>query len=88
MANLKSAIKRNKQSLVRRERNRVAKSTLKTVAKKVETALAEKNADSANEALKTAIVAFDKAAGKGIIHSKTASRKISRLTKKVNSIAA
>ena len=88
MANHKSAIKRHKQSLVKRERNQVVKTTLKTAAKKVETALAENNADAANEALKTAIVSFDKAAGKGIIHSKTASRKISRLTKRVNSIAA
>lgn len=88
MANHKSAIKRHKQSLVKKERNKVVKSALKTVAKKVETALSEKNADAAKEALKTAIVSFDKAAGKGIIHSKTASRKVSRLSKKVNSLAA
>jgi len=88
LANHKSAIKRHKQSLAKRERNRVAKSTLKTVAKKVETALTDKNPDAAREALKTAIVTFDKAAGKGIIHANAASRKISRLSKKVNTLAA
>ena len=88
MADHKSAIKRHKQSLVKRERNRLAKSALKTIAKKVEGAISEKNIDVAKEALKSAIVAFDRAAGKGIIHANVASRKISRLSRKVNAIAA
>lgn len=88
MANHKSAVKRHKQSLVRRERNRVVKSTLKTVAKKVEGAVSENEADTAGNSLKEAIVALDRAARKGVIHKKTAARKKSRLTKKVNALSA
>ena len=88
MANHKSAIKRHKQSLVRRERNRVVKSALKTVAKKVETAISGNEADVADNSLKAAIVALDRAARKGVIHKKTAARKKSRLAKKVNALSA
>lgn len=88
MANHKSAVKRHKQSLVRRERNRVAKSTLKTVAKKVETAVSAKDAAVAGTSLNDAVVALDKAARKGIIHKNTAARKKSRLAKKVNALNA
>ncbi len=87
MADHKSAVKRHKQSLVRRERNRLVKSALKTAAKKVESAVAEKEKD-ASDTLKAAVVALDKAARKGVIHKKTAARKKSRLTKKVNALSA
>ncbi len=86
MADHKSAIKRHKQSLKRKAINTTVKSSLKSVTKKVETAATSNNAKDAAIALKQAVVALDKAAGKGVVHKKTAARKVSRLTKKVNAI--
>ena len=86
MADHKSAIKRHKQSLKRKARNTTVKSSLKSVTKKVETAVTSNNAKDAASALKQAVVTLDKAAGKGVVHKKTAARKVSRLTKKVNAI--
>ena len=84
MANHKSAIKRHKQSQARRMRNRINKSKMSTVVRRVEEALVAGVEDAAQEALKIAIPVIQKTAGKGTIHKKTASRKISRLTSRVN----
>jgi small subunit ribosomal protein S20 len=84
MANHKSAIKRHKQSLERRMRNRINKSKMNTAVRRVEEALVAGAEDAAQEALKIAIPVIQKTAGKGTIHKKTASRKISRLTGRVN----
>ncbi len=84
MANHKSAIKRDRQSKVRRLRNRIFKSKMKTAVRQVEEALVAGAEDQAQEALKKAVPVIQKTASKGTIHSKTASRKISRLTKRVN----
>ncbi len=65
----------------------MVKSYLKTTVKKVRKAVDEKDMESATEALAKAIPAFDKAASKGVIHKKTASRKVSRLTQRVNTLA-
>lgn len=81
----KSALKRTRQTETKTLRNRSIKSELKTLIKNVETAVSSKNAEDASTALKKAIIAIDKAAQKGVIHRSTASRKISRLTKLVNS---
>lgn len=88
MASHKSAIKRQKQTLKKQERNKSVKSMLKTLAKKVEQAVEAKSADSAKEALVKAMKAYDKAASAGIIHRTTASRKISRLSTKVGKVGA
>lgn len=88
MANHKSALKRNRQSQVRRLRNRASKSQMKTVVKEVLEAVTQQSMEKAQDALKSAIQIIDKIAGKGIIHRNTASRRISRLTRKVNSLAA
>lgn len=84
MANHKSAEKRNRQSQVRRMRNRMNKSKMKTVVRRVEEALAAGSEEQAREALQKAIPVIQKTAVKGSIHKKTASRKISRLTRRVN----
>lgn len=84
MANHKSAIKRHKQSLVKRERNNTVRTSLKTIAKKVETLAGGKDSEEAAKVLQSAIIAFDKAASKGVIHKRTAARKKSRLSKKIN----
>ena len=88
MANHKSALKRNRQSIIRRDRNRTNRSKVKTVIKKIDAAIeVESSVEKAQEALKTAVPIIERAAGKGAFHKKTASRKISRLTKKVNNFA-
>jgi len=84
MANHKSAIKRDRQSKVRRLRNRMYKSRMKTVIRRVEEALVAGAEDQAKEALALAIPVIQKTAGKGTIHKKNASRKVSRLTRRVN----
>ena len=88
MATHKSAIKRQKQAEKKHEINKSVKSMLKTLAKKVEQAVEAKNADVAKEAMVKAMKAYDKAASQGILHKSTASRKISRLSTKVNKISA
>ena len=88
MANHKSALKRNRQSLVRRERNRMNRSKVKTAVKKIETAIeVEESVEKAREALVAAIPVIERAAVKGAFHKRTAARKVSRLTKKVSGFA-
>lgn len=86
MATHKSAIKRTRQALVRRERNRTVISALKTITKKVLTAIENSNLDDAKKSLRLAASTFAKAAEKGIIHKNNASRNIARLTLKVNNL--
>ena len=83
MATHKSAKKRAKQSQVRRLRNKSIKTTLKSLEKKLKAAK-EANSDNQNELMRQTQSALHKAAKKGIIHKKTASRKISRLFKFMN----
>lgn len=86
MATHKSAEKRNRQNKKNRERNVAAKSALKTKVKSVIKSVESKDKDNSVKALKAVTPALAKAASKGLIHKKNASRKISRLTKKVNAI--
>lgn len=86
MANHKSAIKRNKQNKIRHDRNTHIRSTMRTFVKQVRQAVAEGDAESAKTALDRAVPYIDKAATKGVIHKATASRKISRLSKLVNTL--
>ena len=81
-----SAEKRARQSVKRNLRNRSVESGVKTVIKKVETAVTSGNRDEAGKALLQAVRALNKAASKGVVHRNTASRNISRLTKKVNAV--
>ncbi len=84
MANHKSAEKRDRQAKIRRLRNRMNKSAMKTVVRQVEEALVAGSDEQAKAALQIAIPMIYKTATKGSIHKKTASRKVSRLTKRVN----
>lgn len=86
LATHKSAEKRDRQSKVRRQRNMSAKSAVRTKVKAVVEAVGEKDKEKSAGALKAAVPALAKAAAKGLIHKKNASRKISRLTKKVNAL--
>ena len=87
MANIKSAKKRILVINTKTERNKAAKSRVKTFVKKVYAAIEAGDKAAADTALKEAISEISKAASKGIYHKSTASRKISRLTKAVNKIA-
>ncbi len=84
MANHKSAEKRNRQSKVRRLRNRINKTKMKTAVRRVDEAIIAGSEEQAREALQAAIPIIAKTASKGTIHKRNASRKISRLTKNVN----
>ena len=87
MANIKSQIKRNKQNLVRHERNKAVRSELKSRTKSAVTA-AEAGADDAAERLRLAIKRIDKAASKGVIHKNAAARRKSRLVAQINRVSA
>lgn len=87
MANIKSAKKRILVNETKAARNKEIKSKVKTAVKKVEAAVAAKDAETAKTALRAAIVEISKAGTKGVYHKKTVSRKISRLSKAVSSIA-
>jgi len=84
LANHKSALKRNRQNLLRRGRNRANRTMVKSVIKAVDQAIEEQSADKARAALIAAIPVIDHAAVTGIFHKKKASRQVSRLTKRVN----
>ncbi len=88
MANHKSALKRARQNVVRRGRNKAGKTRVRNVVKEVRQAAAENAGDTTQEKLKAAKSIIDKAAAKGVIHKRTAARKISRLSRLVNTSAA
>ncbi len=83
MANHKSAKKRAKQSPVRRLPNKSVKTRLKSLEKNLKAAK-EANSDNQDELMRQTQSAIHKAAKKGVMHKKTASRKISRLFKFMN----
>ena len=83
---LHAAYKSIKVTKRRTSRNQSVKSLLKTETKKFTDLLASKKLDDAKKQLNKLISNLDKACSKGIIHRKTASRKKSRLTKKLKSI--
>lgn len=87
MANIKSAEKRILVNQTKALRNKAIKSKVKTVVKKVEAAVAAGDKELAKTSLLDAISEIDKATSKGVYHKNTSSRKVSRLSKAVNSIA-
>jgi len=86
LATHQSAEKRDRKRKVRRERNIAAKSAIKTKVKAILAAVEDNNKENSVNALKATVPALAKAAAKGLIHKKNAARKISRLTKKVNTL--
>jgi small subunit ribosomal protein S20 len=88
VANHPSAEKRNRQRIKRTARNRAVKSAVRTVVKGVREALAAKDPKAAKEALHAATVALDKAASKGVLAKKSASRHVSRLASQVHKLGA
>lgn len=87
MANIKSAKKRVLVTRTKTERNKAIKSSVKTATKKVEAAVKANDKEAARAELKSAVSIINKAASKGVYHKNTASRKVARLSKAVDSIA-
>ncbi|RJQ42585.1 MAG: 30S ribosomal protein S20 [Anaerolineaceae bacterium] len=83
MANIQSAIKRNKQNEKRRLRNRVFRGQARTSVKKARVAIASADKEEAKVKVLDAVKALDKAASKGIIHKNNAARRKSRLMKQL-----
>jgi small subunit ribosomal protein S20 len=86
VANHPSAEKRNRQRITRTVRNRAVESAVRTVVKRVRTAVAAKDKEAAKKALAIAVSALDKSASKGVSHRKAASRTISRLSAQVHKL--
>ncbi|WNG35904.1 30S ribosomal protein S20 [Archangium violaceum] len=84
MANTKSAEKRNRQAQKRRARNVNVRTTVKDAVKSLRDTLTTKDAAKSGDALKAATRTINKAASKGVIHKRAASRRISRLAKAAN----
>ena len=87
MPNIKSSKKDVLRIAIRNEKNRAARSVLKTTLKKFDAALAEGNREQADSAYKAAVKTIDESVNKGILHKNNAARKKSSLTKKLNKLA-
>ncbi|WP_163537804.1 30S ribosomal protein S20 [Gracilibacillus sp. YIM 98692] len=88
MANIKSAIKRVRLNADAREHNQSIKTDMRSHIKKVESLVANKDADNAKQALNTAVQKIDKAVQKGLVHQNKGNRQKSRLSKLVNELSA
>ena len=84
MATHKDAMKRHRQNVKRKERNRYYKSGMRTLTKKFHTAIEEGNLDAAKSLLFQNVKLIQKIAQKGVIHKNQSSRRISRLYKAFN----
>ncbi len=88
MANIKSAKKRARQTVVRNARNSSQRSMLRTAVKKVLKAIVANDAAAATEAYRSAEPILDRYAARGLIHKNKAARHKSRLTARIRAIAA
>ncbi len=86
MANTASAQKRLRQTAKRTLRNQARKSRMRTFVKKVEVACASGDKAAAAEALRLAQPEMQRAAGKGVVHLNTVSRKLSRLSARIKAM--
>lgn len=82
MANHKSAAKRARQTVKRNELNRSRRSTIRTLVKEAETAVAVGDKTATQKAMRAAESALARGASRGTLHWKTAARKASRLAKR------
>jgi len=88
VANHASAIKRARQSEDARMRNRAMRTRVRNAVKTVRQALEAKDAQQAQAALRQAVSVIDKAAGRGVLHTRTASRYVARLSGQVQALGA
>jgi len=87
MANIASAQKRIRQTVKRTARNVARKSRMRGFVKKVEVAIASGDKAAAAAALRAAQPEMQRAATKGVIHLNNVSRKLSRLSARIKSLA-
>jgi small subunit ribosomal protein S20 len=87
MANTKSAQKMVRKIAKRTDRNKMRVSRVRSFLRRVEEAIESGNKEDATSALKSVQPELMRAAQKGVYHRKTASRKVSRLAKRVNSLS-
>lgn len=87
MAKSRSAIKRHKQSLKRKARNRHIRSSVKSAIKDVRSALETKSGEEAGKALTKAASVISRAGSKGVLHKKNVARKVARLSRAVQKSA-
>ena len=87
MANIASQIKRNRQALVRNERNKATRSALKTSLKKFRAAAEAGEVEAARAAYRSAARDLDKAAPKGGVHANFAANHKSRMAKRLSSLS-
>ncbi len=87
MAHHKSAQKRIRQTVKRTAVNRARVSRIRTLIKNVELAIAEGDASNAKSALQAAQPEIHRGVARGVMHKKTAARKISRLSHRIKAIA-
>lgn len=83
MANIRSAIKRNRQNKKRRARNRIFRGRARTFVKQANEAIEAGQAEQAQEAVTLAAAALDRAASKGVIHKNNAARRKSAVMRKL-----
>jgi small subunit ribosomal protein S20 len=88
LAHHASALKQMRQGLKHRMRNRKNLSQVKTQVKKLRAAIAKGDAEAAKKTLSETVGEIDRAAKKGVIHDNAAARYKSRLSRKVNALAA
>lgn len=86
MANTKSAKKAARQTVKRTERNKSRRSQMRGSVRKVEEAITAGDKAAAQAALKDAEPVLARTAQRGILHRKTASRKVSRLAKRIRAL--
>jgi small subunit ribosomal protein S20 len=86
MPNIKSAKKRLRQNVVRRERNRSIKSALRTQCRKVREALKAGDLAAAEEQFREAVRQLDRAGARRVIHPNAAARTKSRLSARVKGL--
>lgn len=82
-----SALKRVRQTEKRNTRNRMQRTRIKNIMKAVDSAVKANDKDAAEKALKAAIRTISTSVPKGIIHKNNAARKISKLTRQVNTLS-
>jgi small subunit ribosomal protein S20 len=88
MANHFSALKRARQTVTRTERNRAARSRMRTALRHLREALASGNPETAATQFRSTVSVLDKAVSKGVVHKNTASRYKARLNARLKAVAA
>lgn len=86
MANIQSQVKRNRQNLVRADRNRAVRSMLKTYTRRFHEAVETGDRELAQEAYRVAARQYDRAVSKNVIHANKAANKKSQLARIVNGL--